>query len=65
MRNVLVFFSDSHAGHRLGLLNPDVVLYDEDEEGNYSPWTPTLTAVQSYLWRDLYLPALSELIVRG
>lgn len=61
MRRVLVFFSDSHGGHKLGLMNPDVVLYEEDEEGNYSPWTPSPTAVQRYLWHDLYLPAIAEI----
>jgi hypothetical protein len=41
-------------------MNPDVVLYEEDEQGNYAPWTPTPTAVQGYLW-ELYTKALREI----
>jgi hypothetical protein len=42
--------SDSHGGHRLGLMPPDVTLYDEDEQGNPVPYTPRQTASQKYLW---------------
>lgn len=50
MRTVVVFLSDTHGGHRLGLLNPETVLYEEDEKGELKPYTPTLTATQEYLW---------------
>lgn len=49
-RKVLVAFGDTHACSRLGLMNPDVVLYDEDERGELVAWTPTPTAVQRWLW---------------
>lgn len=51
MRRILVAMSDTHAGHRLGLMPPDITLYDEDEQGNARPWTPQQTAVQQWLWR--------------
>jgi hypothetical protein len=48
----LVIESDTHAGHRLGLMNPSVTLYDEDPiTGEPVPYTPASTAAQSYLWR--------------
>ena len=52
-RTALVDLSDTHGGHRLGLLNPDVTLYDETEDGFLVPFTPKLTASQEYLW-ELY-----------
>jgi hypothetical protein len=50
-RVIAVFFSDTHGGHKLGLLKPGVELYDEDEQGNLIPYTPELTATQKYLWK--------------
>ena len=50
MRKIIAAFSDTHGGHKLGLMNPEVVLYDEDEQGNLVPYTPRLTATQKYLW---------------
>lgn len=38
MRQVLVVISDSHAGHKFGLCNPDVTLYDEQEDGELRPY---------------------------
>lgn len=49
-RTVVAFFSDSHANHKLGLLNPETVLYHEDQEGRLIPVQPELTATQRYLW---------------
>lgn len=46
----IVALSDTHGGHKLGLLNPDTTLYDENEAGDMVPWTPKLTAFQEYLW---------------
>ncbi|NLH79041.1 MAG: hypothetical protein GX465_18635 [Acidobacteria bacterium] len=59
MRKVIAVVSDTHGGHRLGLLNPETVLYEEDAEGNLTPYTPKLTATQTYLW-DLYLDTIAE-----
>jgi hypothetical protein len=50
-RRIVACFADTHAGHKLGLMPPDTVLYDEDEEGNLVPYKPRLTATQKYLWR--------------
>lgn len=50
-RRVVVIFADTHGGHKLGLLSPDTVLFEEDEEGNPVEYKPGLTAVQQYLWR--------------
>lgn len=50
---------DTHGGFKLALMNPEVVLYDEDEEGNPVPYTPKPTASQEYLW-SLYLEHIRE-----
>lgn len=52
-RSILVDLSDTHGGSKFGLMNPAVVLYDEDHEGNLVPYSPRPTAAQSYLW-ELY-----------
>ena len=48
-RKIVVLLADTHGGHKLGLLNPDTVLFDEDEEGNPRPYSPRLTATQEWL----------------
>ncbi|HUW14467.1 MAG TPA: hypothetical protein VM537_32400 [Anaerolineae bacterium] len=48
-RLVVVLLSDTHAGHKLGLLNPETVLIDEHGEA----YSPGLTTTQRYLW-ELY-----------
>ena len=53
-RTILVSMGDQHAGHKFGLMNPLTVLFDEDEQGNRMPYTPTPTAMQEYLW-GIYL----------
>lgn len=53
MRTIVVWLGDTHGGHRLGLCDPDVTLYEESEYGELIPWTPKLTATQEYLW-DCY-----------
>lgn len=50
-RVIAVFLADTHGGHKLGLLKPGIELYDEDEAGNLTPYTPKLTATQQYIWR--------------
>jgi len=49
-RKLLVVFSDMQSGHKLGLMNPEVVLYELDESGNEIPSQPQPTAIQNYLW---------------
>ena len=53
MRTILMCISDTHAGFKLGLMNPEVILYDRDEQGNSYPYTPGSTAVQKYFWKLL------------
>jgi hypothetical protein len=53
----LVAMADSHAGHKLGLCNPDVKLYDEKQDGTLTEYIPALTAYQEWLWNDVYIPA--------
>lgn len=55
----LVFAADPHAGHKLGLCNPDTTLYDEDAEGELVPYQPQLTETQKYLW-DLQSKAIGR-----
>jgi hypothetical protein len=49
-RVILLFVADEHAGNRLGLMNPDVVLFRQDETGELVEWKPPLGALQSKLW---------------
>ena len=58
-RTILALLSDTHGGHKLGLLNPDVTLYDETEDGKITPLHPALTASQGFLW-DIYSEAIVE-----
>lgn len=58
-RRLIVALADSHAGHKLGLLNPATTLYDEDEHGELVAWTPQLTAYQTYLW-EVYQKCLAQ-----
>jgi hypothetical protein len=48
-RLIVVLLSDTHAGHKLGLLNPETPLSDEHDEA----YNPGLNTTQRYLW-DLY-----------
>ena len=44
MRSILVVTTDRHSGGKLALLNPDTVLYYEDENGeDTDPYKPNLT----------------------
>lgn len=61
MRKVKVTFNDLHSGHRLGLLNPATVLYQENEKGDMVPFSPALTASQEYLW-SLYEEHIREAV---
>jgi len=52
-RAILVVMSDTHGGHRHGLLNPDTVLEETDEEGNkINDYHPQVTRIQEYLWEQ-------------
>jgi len=62
-RLVVVLLSDTHAGHKVGLLNPSTVLTDEHGEA-YSP-QPNKT--QLYLWAlyQEHIEAVAELAGRS
>lgn len=62
MRTVVVVVSDTHGGHRLGLLNPETVLYEENEAGELVAYSPALTATQEYLWKA-YLDDIADVYV--
>ena len=53
MRTIGLCISDTHAGFKFGLMNPNVKLYDSDEEGNICIYTPKSTKVQKYFWQLL------------
>ena len=50
-RRLVVALADMHAGHVLGLLNPETILVRQiDEHGEYEEWCPELTATQKLMW---------------
>lgn len=61
MRKIAVFLADSHGGHRLGLMNPAVLLEDYDQDGNLVPYTPAPTAIQRWLWA-MYLQDIDNIM---
>ena len=59
-RAILVVLSDTHGGHRHGLLNPSTVLEETDEEGNMlKDYHPQMTRIQEYLWEQ-YMKWIDE-----
>lgn len=60
MRAFLLHLTDTHGGHKLGLLNPETEIFDEAEDGLYRHYTPKLTAFQEWLWHDVYIPGIDQ-----
>lgn len=58
-RSILVVLSDTHAGFSLALMNPEVVLFDEDENGDPIGYHPKSTNSQTYLWK-IYMKMVNE-----
>lgn len=62
-RRILVVSSDWHCGHKLGLMNPETVLY-EDEVDNPDKKSKArrheLGTYQDYLWNDVWLPGIQD-----
>jgi hypothetical protein len=59
-RAILVVLSDMHAGHRHGLMSPETILDEIDQEGNLiKNYHPTLNPIQNYLWGQ-YIEWISE-----
>jgi hypothetical protein len=50
-RVVAMALSDTHGGHRLGLLNPDTILKKANDDGSTLCWTPEPTSTQRELWQ--------------
>ena len=60
-RRLIAALADTHAGHTLGLLNPDTVLVRQiDEHGQAEEWCPQLTSTQRFLF-PLYLEHVNTL----
>jgi hypothetical protein len=60
MKGYVLGIFDTHAGHKLGLLNPSTKTLQEGPNGGLT-WEPvTLNRYQEYLWDEIYLPALKE-----
>jgi hypothetical protein len=59
VRKCKATLNDIHSGHKLALLNPATVLYEENEAGEMKPYSPALTESQNYLW-ELYCGHVSE-----
>jgi hypothetical protein len=64
-RKIVAILSDTHAGHKLSLMNPATILWEDAigaaEQGRApEPYHPSLTATQRYLW-DCYQEDLCEL----
>lgn len=62
-RKILVVTSDWHAGHQLGLMNPETVLYEDsvdNPEVDSQEIRHELTTYQAYLWHDVWLPGIKE-----
>lgn len=57
----LAIESDLHAGHKLGLCNPETYIKEEDEFGNLVEVKPQLTEVQKHLW-ELRERNIAELV---
>jgi hypothetical protein len=49
-RVILAAISDTHAGHKLALMNPDTVLYDENKDGELEAWKPQPGPTQKAIW---------------
>ena len=49
-RRIVLALADTHAGHRLALLNPDTILIGADDDGEVYEWTPEPTENQRRLW---------------
>jgi hypothetical protein len=49
-KTYLTVITDTHGGHILGLMCPDVMCYNEDRDGNLLPYLPTLNVAQEELF---------------
>ena len=61
MRQYLITMTDSHGGHLLGLMPPNVTLFQVGRNGAIVPRSPKQTEMQNYLWYDVYIPAVRKI----
>lgn len=59
-RRVFAWISDTHAGKRTGLLNPDTILIRTHEDGSEEEWRPELSPIQRWFW-PVFEAAIGEL----
>lgn len=52
MRQVVGISADLHCGHKLGLLNPETVLFQEGPDGEEVPYQPNPTETQKVTWGE-------------
>lgn len=60
-RRVFAWISDTHAGKKTGLLNPDTVLIKVHDDGSEEEWQPEPSATQRWLW-SVYEESIKELV---
>lgn len=63
-RSLLIVTSDWHCGHRLGLMNPETVLYEQLIDGKQSTISKvdyTLTEFQDYLWHNVWMKGVEDI----
>lgn len=60
-RAIVAIITDQHGGFKLGMMPPGVTVYDEGENGQLVPRTPTMTAWQELIWNDIFLPGLDKI----
>lgn len=60
----LLVEGDTHGGNIHGLMNPDIVLYRDNDKGDIVPYTPAATETQKYLWlfREQCLQKVANII---
>lgn len=58
-RTLLACIADTHGGHRLGLLDPATVLFDEGPQGNPVQLKLEPTSTQKLLW-GIYRPCIQK-----
>jgi hypothetical protein len=50
-RTIQVTITDKHGGCKIALMNPETMLFQENENGEQTPYYPRLTSSQEYLWK--------------
>lgn len=59
-RAIIVVCSDPHGGHRYGLLNPETILEEKDENGKDVEKPVQLTTFENHLWYSIYAPQFAN-----